>query len=153
MIEKNKKTRKIYLLFIGLALLFSCNKENNKIVDKLNGTWKVEKKHYPGDTAVPEHTTTVTFEACRLKKDDKDDFCDGYVTFDYEEGVTELKVNYRVSDAGSKLWFKFNQGPTSTQHTIEFLSENELLISPSLGLQPINPNTEVENNTILIRSE
>lgn len=95
--KKKYTMKKIQLVLLALAIvIISCSK-NQKVVNQLEGTWKVTSVKENG-VAQPDSTyknSRYTFEKCKVKKG----ACPGTLT---EDGKS-IGFTYDISDKGKKM--------------------------------------------------
>jgi hypothetical protein len=89
------KTVKL-LLLAAIITLASCNK-NQKVVNNLEGSWKVTAETIDGVStpAADLPAATYTFENCKIKKGD----CSGSIS---EDGKS-TSFTYNISDKGTTM--------------------------------------------------
>ncbi|HAS36289.1 MAG TPA: hypothetical protein DCS15_07360 [Flavobacteriales bacterium] len=90
------------IALVGILGLAACTSENQKIVDQLEGTWKVTQvtvNGIPLDESTYENDQ-YTFESCSASADD----CTGSYRYeDPTKGTTTSSFSYSVEDDGTKL--------------------------------------------------
>lgn len=106
-----KITLALTLVLSCVIIFIACNK-NQKVVNQLDGTWKIEGVTEDGKAqpTTEYENTTYKFEKCKVKKGD----CPGTVT---EDGKA-LAFTYRISDDGEKLTMNV-LGQSATADIIE----------------------------------
>ena len=129
---------KKFLFFSLLAILMiGCNK-NQKVVKKIDGTWKVTKYNetYDGITENaldPEDgVIEFVFDNCKLKEDE---FCIVKWIQTYPDGEVDIEVmEYRVEANGTSLEFRYFEDPSSIMFSeITELTKDKMVFFTDYG--------------------
>ncbi len=98
-------------------LLIACSKDQ-KVVNSLEGNWKVSKSMVNGVALADSlfSGTTYSFEKCKVKKED----CSGTLS---EDGKS-VPFTYKISEKGEKFTMKFTI-LTETVETVADIKESD----------------------------
>ena len=121
--------KKQFWLFSLVLILVACNKEQ-RLVDRLDGTWTVESVTYKvngqdvGSPIGQGITQYFIFEACSLAEDNVNS-CDGLVHFKRGETlVGEDVFRYYFLDKASKIVLDYSD-PNTRDITADILSSSK----------------------------
>lgn len=121
------------ILLCAVCLLTSCGKTPAELII---GKWKIDDLTAPKPN-VPD--SLMDYYQIQLEKQNQDMISTGFYEFQ-KEGKSYFELlakryngKYRLSEDGTKLYFKDEKSPVETEFTVEKLDQNELIISMGEG--------------------
>lgn len=145
------KTKSFIIAVTTVLLMIACKDENQAIIDKISGTWKIEEITYSQtgqaipDSVIKYSTSTFQFDNCALTGSTRQ--CTGYYN---TNGNEKVNIQYGVSASNDETSISVMETkiPKINLHGSYKVTVNGNSMTMS-GPQSSNPN--YQGKTILIK--
>ena len=114
----------LFVAVVGLITMAACNKDQAAVKD-LSGNWLI--KTIDGTDIPFDSALTVTFDKCKLKKDE---WCTATVA--YKPGDSTSTTEYKVIDDGTTLVQREPGATLELESTITELTNESLTLTTTL---------------------